>query len=218
MSEQLRPSGAAERIRHAALGAPHSPDDTFRTRAAVSLAIVAVLLAVCNLGGENARKRAIIDSVHAGDVSVSHEAAVTRQLQYQISADNLAAAAALSAAPPNSPARQDVQRTIDQQRALVAHPPPSEASGHGPAILTEGTSIQELEQEIRQLEGDRDRAEQQNEFFEFATAFLEVSLVLGSVAILVMSRAVLGMSLGAAGIGLLVTLNGFLLLVHPWWL
>ncbi|HEU0166780.1 MAG TPA: DUF4337 family protein [Chloroflexota bacterium] len=211
-ANELSPSGSAEHLRHTAIGHGDGSSD-FRTRAAVALAVLAVLLALCNLGGENARKRAIIDSVHASDVSISHESAVVRQLQLQLNATTLDAIAALSPAAADSPARAQVQQTIGQERDAVAHPPAADPSNHGPAILTEGESITALESEIRGYEADRDRAEVQNENYEVGTALLEIGLVLGSVAIVALSRWLLGLSFVAGGLGVLFALNGLLLVV-----
>jgi len=211
-TNELSPSGSAERLRHAA-GEHETPKDTFRNRTAVALAIFAVLLALCNLGGENARKRAIIDSVRASDVSISHESAVARQLQFQLSASTLEALAALSSAPANSPARTQIQQTIDQQRQLVAHPPAADPNNHSPAILTEGSSIDELASDIHGYELDAEHAEQQNEYYEIGSAIIEIGIVLGSIAILTCRRWVLTASFVAAAIGVLFGLNGLFLLV-----
>lgn len=177
------------------------------------MAILAILLALCNLGGENARKRVIVDSIRANDVLTSHEGAITRQLQLSVSSRTLNAVAQALGAGADGAARQQVSNLATQYQDLAEHPPVADPANHGPTVLSEGTSIEQLAELGKEYEHAAEYAEEQNEFYELGTAVLEVSLVLGSIAILITSRAVLAGAFAFGVLGTLLGLNGLLLLV-----
>jgi hypothetical protein len=211
-NHELSPSGGTEHItQHALHSAPDK--DTFRKRAAVALTVLAVLLALSNLGGEVARKETVIEAVRASDLSVSREGAVSRQLDYLLMADLLDALAQQSTSDSNPTGAQRLSALAAQERAIADNPPPSNPASRRPTVLTEGTSVDELAAGIQEAEAASEHAEEQNEYFGLATVLLEIGLVVGSVAILVASRAILGVSLVAGAVAAILGLNALLLVV-----
>ncbi|HXC26971.1 MAG TPA: DUF4337 domain-containing protein [Stellaceae bacterium] len=77
-----------------------------------------------------------------------------------------------------------------------------------------GEGRQELLAKAKQWEETRDHAAEQDPNFEFAAALFQIAIVLGSVAIVAGSRPLLGFSMAVTAIGVVLTINGYFLLVH----
>jgi hypothetical protein len=71
----------------------------------------------------------------------------------------------------------------------------------------------EIEKEARKLEHERDLYRTKDPYFDYAEVMLQIAIVCSSVAILATSRPMLFVSLALASIGVLMTINGFLLVV-----
>jgi hypothetical protein len=213
MATDLSPAGSAEQIREEATRSERLDAENFRKRAAVALAILAALLALCNLGGEYASKSMLTEAISAADASVSHESAVTRQLSYLVSANSLDAVSQLGGSSADAAARQQIANLAAQQRAIAEQPPPADPNSAVPAVLLEGNSIQDLETQVREHEANRVHFEQQDDWFAIAIVMLEISLVLGSVSILILSRILLCTILVSGTVGALLGLNALLLVV-----
>ena len=76
-----------------------------------------------------------------------------------------------------------------------------------------GEGKKELMAQAKLWEAKRDHAAAQLPNFEYAEAAFQIAIVLGSVAIVAASPALLGLSGVISVFGVLLTLNGFLLLV-----
>ena len=63
--------------------------DTFKQRAAISIAIFAMILAICGLGGSNAGKEALNNNVHASNYFNFFQAKNMRQTAVELAADEL---------------------------------------------------------------------------------------------------------------------------------
>jgi hypothetical protein len=182
--------------------------DWFRRITAIYVGVTAMLLAIATLGGAEATKDMLNSNIHASDTYAFYQAKSIRQTLYQTSAAELELLAAGAAALSDAD-KAKAAALIKQYRDTAARyesEPPKEAGKPG-----EGKK--ELMAQAKLWEATRDHAAAQLPNFEYAEAAFQIAIVLGSVAIVAASPALLGLS-GVIGVfGVLLTLNGFLLLV-----
>lgn len=178
------------------------PEDTFRMRAAILIAVLAMLLAVTGLGGSNAAKEAMNNNVLASNFYAFYQAKNMRQTSYALAADALE----LSLANPalSAEARTEIQKKIEGYRKTVARYESEPDTQEGK---------KELLVRAKSYEEKRDHALRQDPYFDYAEVLLQIAIVLVSVAIVsgFVWFAFGGAILGAAGT--LLMLNGFFLLV-----
>jgi hypothetical protein len=184
---------------HAA--APHH-HDAFRRIAAVYLGVVAMLLAIAALGGNEAGKEMLNANIHASDTYSFYQAKNIRQTLYQISAAELELLSAGGALPSGDGGK--AAELIKRYRDTAARYESEPATGDGK---------KELMAKAKQWEEKRDHAAAQIPNFEYAEALFQIAIVLGSVAIVASSPWLLGLSATLSLCGALLTANGHLLLV-----
>jgi uncharacterized protein DUF4337 len=181
----------------------HAAPDSFRKFTGVYVGVVAMLLAIATLGGGNATKEMLSANIHASDTYNFYQAKYIRQLQYEIGAEQLELLTSGTAGlPPEGAAKVTAQ--AKRYRDTAARYESEPATGNGK---------KELLAKARDWEERRDEAAAQVPNFEFAEAAYQIAIVLGSVAIVAASPWILGASAVLASLGLLLTMNGFLLLV-----
>ena len=184
---------------------PHGEhgDGGFRRLAAIYLGVVAMLLAISSLGGGKATKEMLNANIHASDTYAFAQAKYLRETAYELAADQLDAEIAAQPTMPDA-AKASMTASIAKYRAAAARYDSDPASGEG---------RKELLAKAKQWEAVRDHAELQDPNFEFAAALFQIAIVLGSVAIVALSRALLGLSAILAAAAIMLTLNGYLLIV-----
>lgn len=177
--------------------------DLFKTRTAVFIAVLAMLLALTGLGGQNAAKEAVNNNVLASNFYAFYQAKNMRQTSYALAADDLELT--LAGNPGLTPeVRAAMQKKIDDYRKTVARYESEPNTQEGKKELLVRAKV---------LEEKRDHAMRQDPYFDYAEVLLQIAIVLASVAIvsgiggLVIGSAVLGVT------GTLLMINGFLLLV-----
>jgi Domain of unknown function (DUF4337) len=189
--------------------APHAePHDWFRRLAAIYVGVVAMLLAIAALGGADATKEMLNANIHASDTYAFYQAKYIRQLNYQTAAEQLELLAAL--APDLSPERLAKVNELVKRYRDTAVRYESEAAREG---KPEGLGKKELLAKAEEWGRRRDHAAAQTPNFEYGEALFQIAVVLGSVAIVAASPWLLGASGVLALGGILLTLNGHLLLV-----
>jgi hypothetical protein len=183
--------------------------EKFRNKAALIIAIMAMLLAVGSLGGGNATDDMVYGNIKASDTWAFYQAKNVRQTEYRIAADRLE----VELADPtlNATARRAMETQLQKYRETVARYD-NEPDPKAPADSLKGEGKQQLAAQARSYEAIRDRASDQDGNFDYSEVFLQLAIVLGSVAILASSRAVLTMSLVLGAIGAVLMINGFFLL------
>ena len=179
-----------------------SADEQFRKRAALVIGMLAMLLAIASLGGDNAGQEVTQANILATDTWAFFQARNIRQTSTQLAADEMEV---LLATRPDlsAEARADVERRLERYRATVARFESDPVEGEGK---------RELFARARAYEADRARAEQQDNNFDYAQALFQIAIVLGSVSIVAASRRLLLLCLALGAVGLLLTINGFFLL------
>jgi hypothetical protein len=178
--------------------------DQFKQRCAIAIAFFAMCLAITSLGGQNATKEAINNNIQASNFYGFFQAKNMRQTAYRLAADEFELA--WSAVPGLSPkAKSSIDARIKLYRDTITRYESEPDTGEG---------MKELRERARQHEIARDHALRQDPYFDYAEALLQICIVLISVAIVanVLWLAYVG---GAVGIiGILLSLNGFLLVVN----
>jgi hypothetical protein len=207
----MEPTDAAERISEAVEEerAERRAMDTFRTRAALSIAVLAMLLAVASLGGDNATKEALNTNVTVTDTWAFYQARNIRQTANELAANDLRAQLLLHGDSLSAQTRQEIQSQIDRYTATAAR---YESDPSPDPRYPQGTGKKELSDFATELEHKRDHALAQDPNFDYATALFQIAIVLGSVAIVATSRPILALSLAVGLVATVLMLNGFLLL------
>ena len=178
--------------------------DRFKQRAAVTIAILAMVLAICSLGGSNAGKEAVNNNVLASNYFNFFQAKNMRQTSLMLAADELEYGWLNDPAIGES-TKQAMRAKLDQYRKTVARYESEPETREGK---------KELMERAREYEQKRDLALKQDPYFDYAEALLQIAIVLISVAIIahLVWLAFLGGAIGIVGV--LLTINGFLLLVE----
>lgn len=177
--------------------------DRFKQRAAVVIAIFAMVLAITALGGSNAGKEAVNNNVLASNYFNFFQAKNMRQTALILAADQVELAWLSDAAVPDA-AKETLRKKLDQYRKTVARYESEPETSEGK---------KELLARARDYEAKRDHALRQDPYFDYAEALLQIAIVLISVAIIA-NLAWLAFLGGAIGlVGSLLTINGFFLLV-----
>ncbi|MTW16303.1 DUF4337 family protein [Rhodoplanes serenus] len=179
-------------------------ENRFKQRAAVVIAILAMLLAITGLGGSNAGKEALNNNVLASNYWSFFQAKNVRQTAVVLAADEFELAWAND--PSLSPeARAALKAKAEQYRKTAARYESEPETQEGKRELIARAKIHEAA---------RDHALKQDPYFDYAEALLQIAIVLISVAIVASASwlAYVGGALGVFGTGLM--LNGFLLLVE----
>ena len=178
--------------------------DTFKQRAAVAIAIFAMVLAVCGLGGGNATKEAINSNIMASDDWNFYQAKNIRQTAVQLAADQIEVVYLADPALPEA-AKEALRKKLEQYKATVERYESDPKTNEGK---------KELLARAKEREEARDHALKQDPYFDYAEALLQIAIVLISVSIIAALPwlAFFGGALGLVGV--LLTINGFLLLVE----
>jgi shikimate kinase len=206
----MEPTDAAELISEIREErASHEAEDKFRERAAMLIAILAMLLAVGSLGGGNVAEDMIHNNIKASDTWAFFQAKNVRQTQYRLAADELEVQLANPGLSPE--VRAALQKKVDAYRATVTRYD-DEPDPAAPADSLRGEGKKQLSAQARRYESLRERAGAQDSNFDYSEVAFQLAIVLGSVAILALSRKVLYISIGLGVIGALLMLNGFMLM------
>ena len=149
----------------------------FDRNVAVTMAIVAVLLATDALFGHRAHTEELLDQAQASDQWAYYQAKTIRRTVYDVGAE-------LARLTPDTPsqASQSTAKTFRDNSARYEQ------------------ESKAIEDHAREYERDRDRYRRQADRFDFAEIFLEVSIVMCSLAILTKRRSI-WLASGAIAIG-----------------
>ncbi len=195
----METSEIAEHIHH---GHHEHHPDRFRRFAAVYLGIVAMLLAIAALGGNEATKEMLSANIQAADTYAFYQAKNARQVIYETAADQLDLQLAAGTLPEAAADKAGalVKRYRDTAKRYESDP-------------EKGEGKRELLAKARAWEARRNHADAQIPNFEYGEALFQIAIVLGSVAIVAASGWLIGLSAALAVIGVLFTVNGYFLLV-----
>jgi hypothetical protein len=179
----------------------HEAGDPFKSRAALLVSVLAMVLAVASLGGSNAAKDATQHNILAANAYAFYQAKNIRQTAYKIAADQLEAEL-LDAHRLNAEVQRIKQHKLDDYRKNIARYESEPETREGK---------KELMAIARDHEQQRDTALRRDPWFDYAEALLQIGIVLASIAIITASGGLLYCSIAAGLVGAFSTLNGYLL-------
>ena len=170
----------------------------------VYIGVLAVLLALCTMGGGNATKDATRYNIEAANTWAFFQAKNLRRVQVRLMADNLELQLGAMPTAPDT-IRQafaaKLQSYHDLDKELTTNPKTNEG-------------LDELWTRAKALERDRDEALRRDPYFDWSQAGLQIAIVLASVCLITPNLLLLGMSGTLAAAGALLLLNGFTLAVN----
>jgi hypothetical protein len=167
----------------------------------VWVGILAALLAVCVMGGDNATKDAGRANLDAANAWAFFQAKNIRRNDIRLAADQLELM--LLAQPDIRPdARTTIEAKIKSYRDTATLYSTDPKTGEG---------LDELFARAKSIEADRDRALRKDPYFDLAQALLQIAIVLASVAIIAGTDLLFFMSLGVGALGTLLMFNGYTL-------
>jgi len=177
-------------------------DARFRRRAAVAIGILAMLLAIASLGGDNATKDMVNANIQASDTWAFYQAKNVRQTEYRLALDAIQL-------------RLQTETTLTpEQRAALERQAASyqDTINRYESEPSTGEGKTELAAKAQAFEAQRTHAGLQDPYFDYAQACFQIAIVLGSVSIVALSRWLLWLSLGLGTVATLLTVNGFTLI------
>ena len=171
-------------------------------RVAVYIALLAVLLSICSVGGGNATKDSTRTNIQASDTWAFFQAKNQRQTAYKLAADVLH----LRLSEPGLPdaTRKEIEQKLAAYQAEIEHLESDSQKGEGK---------KELVAKAKEFEKNRDTALRQDPYFDYAQAFLQIGVVLASASIVLKNSSLLWGSGFLSFLGFLLMLNGFTLAV-----
>jgi hypothetical protein len=172
-------------------------DKAFTRRTALLTAVYAVFLAVVSLGGNNAAKEMSLSQQQASDQWAFYQAKSMRELMYHIERLRLEDELAGSGG-----ALGEAARTHKTQFLQTVAAGETRYAGEK----------KEIEDKARELERERDQNRARDPYFDFGEVLLQIAIVLASMSILTRARPVFHASLVAAILGVMLGLDGFVLL------
>jgi hypothetical protein len=191
--------------------AENEAEETFRNRAALLIAIFAMLLAVGSLGGGNVAEDMVHANIKASDTWAFYQAKNVRQTAYRLAADEMKLQLASPALSPE--ARAALEQNIEKyEQTITRYDDEPDPAAPGDTLRGEGKK--QLFAQARSYERERERAGEQDANFDYSEVAFQLALVLGSVAILALSRPVLYLAVGLGVVGVILMINGFTLLFH----
>jgi hypothetical protein len=168
----------------------------------VYIGVLAVLLAICNVGGANAAKDATRANIEAANTWAFYQAKNIRRTSFVLAADELEL---MLAAEPGiaGPAKKAVEDKLKSYRAEADRLKRDPEDGTD-QLLVMG----------RTLVAERDVALRKDPYFDWSQALIQIAIVLASVHLIIANLMLLGLSGGLAGLGILLMINGYTLLVR----
>jgi Domain of unknown function (DUF4337) len=170
----------------------------------VYIGVLAVLLAICNVGGANATKDATHSNIAAANTWAFFQAKNIRRNAIGLAADDLELMLAAQPAVPDGVKKrfeEKIQAYRAQYQALTTDPQKQEG-------------LDELFVKGKLLEMERDVALRKDPYFDWSQALLQIAIVLASVHLIIGNAWLLGLSGALGAFGTLLMLNGFTLVVR----
>lgn len=174
----------------------------------VYIGVLAVLLAICAMGGGNASQDATLKNIEAANTWAFFQAKNMRRHVLRVKMDDLSlrllaepnltteGRAAIEAKIADFRKQDDVLTIGDTAR------PASEREG-----------LDQLYEKGKRLESERDLAMRRGPYFDYGQALLQIAIVLASISIITHGSVLLPVSAVLGAGGALLTLNGFTLAV-----
>ena len=162
----------------------------------VFIGVLAVLLAICNVGGANATKDATHSNIAVSDTWAFYQAKVIREHLYRAQKMRLEADLADRAPGAAREKHEALLRKLDEEEKRY------------------NAEKKDIEKDAKKLEAVRDGFQARDPYFLVGEALLQIAIVMSSVSILGRSRLIFSFSLVLAVAGGLLTINGYFPVFH----
>lgn len=169
---------------------------------AIYIAVLAVLLAICAIGEDDASKTAVRSNIQAADTYAFFQAKNMRRTEYEIAVDQFQLQLMDPRLPEN--ARSFIGERIASYNAKIFRYDSEPDTGEGK---------KELLAKARSLEAERDLALQRDPYFDLGQALLQIAIVLASVSLIIGGSLLLWASVALAAVGTLASVNAYTLLI-----
>ena len=172
-----------------------------KSRTALTISILAMVLAISNLGGSNAMKDSTQENILAANAYSFYQAKTVRQTALKIAVSDLELQLAREPQMPAAVKELHLKKIEDYKKTIDRYESEPETK--------EGKK--ELLAKAKEHEHERDHAMRQDPWFDYAEGMLQIAIVLLSVSIIggVTAFYWVGVTLGS--LGFLSMLNGFFL-------
>lgn len=167
----------------------------------VYIGVLAVILAICSMGGGNAAKDATLKNIEASNTWAFFQAKNARRQALHLQADDLELRLQTDAGLSEEAKKKLSERVADyraQETKLTSDPERNEG-------------LDELWQKGKALEKSRDLALQRDPYFDYGQALLQIAIVLASIAIISGGNFLLIVSFAVGLLGTIATAGGFTL-------
>ena len=172
----------------------------FKTYCALLVSVLAMVLAISNLGGSNTGKDATMNNILASNMYSFYQAKSLKQTQYKIATDELEIQ--LASDKLTAAAKEQIQAKLAAYKKTQDRYESEPETGEGK---------KELMVKAKEFEHERDLALKKDPWFDYAEGLLQLAIVLTSVAIITGRRTMAYVALMLGIVGTVCTLNGYFL-------
>lgn len=169
---------------------------------AIYIAVLAVLLSISSVGGDNASKTVTMTSIEAADTYAFYQAKNIRQNDLKLAADSLELQSQMPGV--SEATRKAMADKVAEYRA-------SAERYESDPVKNEGKK--ELLAKAKALEAERAVALQRDPYFDYGSGLLQIAIVLASSALILGGRLLMWVSIALGTTGTAFTVNAFMLLV-----
>ncbi|HPG88185.1 MAG TPA: DUF4337 domain-containing protein [Hyphomicrobium sp.] len=167
----------------------------------VYIGLLAVVLAICGMGGGNAAKESTLRNIEASNTWGFFQSKNIRRAGIRLQVDEMTLLLETNPSMPEAAAKH-IQAKIDEYRALDTKLTSDKQSNEG---------LDELFSKGKAQEAARDIALQRDPYFDYGQALLQIAIVLASVAIISGGNMLLLASACVGALGVIATVGGFTL-------
>jgi hypothetical protein len=175
-------------------------NNPFKTYCALLVSILAMVLAINNLGGSNTGKDATMNNILASNMYSFYQAKSLKQTQYKLAADEIELQ--LAADKLSTEAKERLQAKLSSYKKTIERYETEPDTGEGK---------KELMVKAKELENQRDLALKKDPWFDYAEGLLQLAIVLTSVAIITNRRNMAYLAFLLGIVGTVCTFNGYFL-------
>ena len=176
-------------------------DSAGKNRTALTISILAMVLAVASLGGSNAAKDITQENILAANSYAFYQAKSIRQTSLKIAAADLGLQMLREPAMPAA-AKEAMQKKIEDYKKTIERYESEPETQEGK---------KELLMVAKEHEAVRDHAMRQDPWFDYAEGALQIAIVLLSVSIVAGLPVLFWAGTALGGLGSLCAANGFFL-------
>ena len=176
-------------------------DSAGKNRTALTISILAMVLAVASLGGSNAGKDITQENILAANSYAFYQAKSIRQTSLKIAAADLELQMLREPAMPAA-AKEAMQKKIEDYKKTIERYESEPETQEGK---------KELLMVAKEHEAVRDHAMRQDPWFDYADGALQIAIVLLSVSIVAGLPVLFWAGTALGGLGSLCAANGFFL-------